>query len=93
MDTEKESAHKVNSGEENSPATPVGIRTPNCSITSPALYQKAIPAPASATTTAITDGVAIATKVTTTAAVATSTTFAAAITTTTTTSTTTAAAI
>ena len=43
-DTEEESAHKVDSGEESSPAAPVGIRTRNLSITSPALYQHAIPA-------------------------------------------------
>ena len=36
-DTEKESAHKVKSGEGNSPAAPAGIRTRNLSITSPAL--------------------------------------------------------
>ena len=40
----KESAHKVDSGEENSSAAPAGIRTRNLSITSPALYQQAIPA-------------------------------------------------
>ena len=33
----KESAQKVNSREENSPAAPAGIRTRNLSITSPAL--------------------------------------------------------
>ena len=32
-----ESAHKVDPGEENSPATPAGIKTRNLSITSPAL--------------------------------------------------------
>ena len=36
-DTEEESAHKVDPGEENSPATPAGIRTRNLLITSPAL--------------------------------------------------------
>ena len=41
----KESAHKVDSGEENSPAAPAGIRTRNLSIASPALYLQAIPAP------------------------------------------------
>ena len=43
MDTERESTHKVSSGEENPPATPAGIRTRNLSITSPALYKQAIP--------------------------------------------------
>ena len=43
-DTEKESAHKVNSGEENSPAAPAGIRTRNLSTMSPVLYQQLIPA-------------------------------------------------
>ena len=43
-DTGEESAHKVNSGEENSPAAPAGIRTGNLSITSPALYHQDIPA-------------------------------------------------
>ena len=38
----KESAHEVDSGEENSPAAPAGIRTRNLSITSPAFYQEAI---------------------------------------------------
>ena len=38
-DTEWESAHKVNSLEENSPAAAAGTRTRNFSITSPALYQ------------------------------------------------------
>ena len=37
MDTELESADKVDSGEENSPAAPAGIRIRNLSITSPAL--------------------------------------------------------
>ena len=36
----KESAHKVNSGEKNSPA---GIRAHNLSVKRPALYQEAIP--------------------------------------------------
>ena len=36
-DTEQETAHKVNSGEENSPAAPAGIRTRCLLITSPAL--------------------------------------------------------
>ena len=36
-DTEEESAHKVDSGEENSPDAPTGIRTRYLSITSPAL--------------------------------------------------------
>ena len=44
-DTEWESAQKVNSGEENVSAAPAGIWTRNLSITSPALYQQAIPAP------------------------------------------------
>ena len=44
-DTEKESARKVNSGEENSPAAPARIRTRKLLIMSPVLYQKAIPAP------------------------------------------------
>ena len=44
-DTEEESAQKVNSGEENSPAAPAGTRTRNLSITSPALYQQVILAP------------------------------------------------
>ena len=43
-DTEQESARKVNSGEENSPAAPAGILTRNLSITSPALYHQAISA-------------------------------------------------
>ena len=37
------SAHKANSGEENFPAAPAGIRTRNLSITSPAFSQQAIP--------------------------------------------------
>ena len=41
-DTEKESAHKVNSGEEDSPTVPARNRTRNLSITSPVLYQQAI---------------------------------------------------
>ena len=40
-DTEQESAHKVNSGKENVPAAPAGIRTRTLSIT---LYQQANPA-------------------------------------------------
>ena len=44
-------AHKVNTGEEISPAAPAGIRTRNLSITSTALYQRAIPTP---TATAVT---------------------------------------
>ena len=40
--TSNESAHKVNSGEENSTAAPAGMRTCNLSLTSPALYQQAI---------------------------------------------------
>ena len=43
--TPNKSAHKVNTGEENSPAAAAGIRTRNLSITSPVLYQRAIPAP------------------------------------------------
>ena len=43
-DTEYESAHKLDYGEENSPAAPAGIRTRNLSITSPTLYEHAIPA-------------------------------------------------
>ena len=39
------SAHKVDSGEENSPAAHAGIRTRNLSIKSPALYQQAFPKP------------------------------------------------
>ena len=42
--TNKELAQKVNSDEENSPATPAMTQTHNLSITSPALYQQAIPA-------------------------------------------------
>ena len=41
-DSEEELAHKVNSGEENSPAAPAGIRTCNRLITSPVLNQQAI---------------------------------------------------
>ena len=37
--------HKVNSGEENSPAAPAGIRTRNLSITSPALLPTSYPDP------------------------------------------------
>ena len=43
-DTEQESAQKVNSEEENSPAAPAVIRTRNLSITNPTLYQQAISA-------------------------------------------------
>ena len=39
-----ESSKKVNPGEEHSPAAPAGTRTRNLSITSPVLYQQAIPA-------------------------------------------------
>ena len=42
-DTELESAHEVNSREENSPAASAGTRTRNLWITSPALYQQATP--------------------------------------------------
>ena len=45
MDTEQESAQKVNSGEENSPAASAGIQTHNLSITSQALYQLYYPNP------------------------------------------------
>ena len=45
MDTEKESAQKVNAGEENSPAAAAGIRTRNVSITSPALNRLSYPPP------------------------------------------------
>ena len=38
-----ESAQKVNSGEENCPAAPVGIQTRNLSITSPALLPTSYP--------------------------------------------------
>ena len=41
-DTELESAHKVSSGEENSPAAPAGIQNHNLSIMSLVLYQQAI---------------------------------------------------
>ena len=37
-----DTAHKVNSGEENSPVAPARIRTHNLSIRSPALYRQAI---------------------------------------------------
>ena len=40
-DIEKESAQKVNSSEENSPAAPAGTRTRNLSISSQALFQQA----------------------------------------------------
>ena len=42
-DTKQESAHNVDSGEENSPAAPAGIRTRNLSITSPALSPTSYP--------------------------------------------------
>ena len=42
-DTEQESVHKVDSGAENSPAAPAGIRTRNLSITSPALSPTSYP--------------------------------------------------
>ena len=42
MDTEQQSVQKVNSGEENSPAPPAGTQTRILSLTSPALYQRAI---------------------------------------------------
>ena len=48
MDTEYESAHKVDSGDENSPAASAGIRTRNLLIMSQALLssnQEAVPAP------------------------------------------------
>ena len=41
--TELESAHEVNSGEEKSPAAPAGIRTRNLSITDPALLSTTYP--------------------------------------------------
>ena len=44
-DTKKESAHKVNPGNENLHAAPAGIQTRNFSITCPTLYQQAIPTP------------------------------------------------
>ena len=44
MGTELESAHEVNPGEENSLTAVAGVRTRNLFITSPALYQQAIPA-------------------------------------------------
>ena len=37
MDTEYKSAHKVDSGEEKSPATPAGIQTHNLLIENPVL--------------------------------------------------------
>ena len=43
MDTEYVSAEKVNSGEENSPAAPAGIRTRKLSTTSPALLPWSYP--------------------------------------------------
>ena len=42
-DTDYESAHKVNSGEEIVPAVPAGIRTRNLFITSPALLPTRYP--------------------------------------------------
>ena len=42
-DSENESAHKVDSGEENSPTALAGIRTRNLLITSPALYPTSYP--------------------------------------------------
>ena len=42
-DTEKESAQKIKSGEENSPAASARIRTHNLSITSRALFQLSFP--------------------------------------------------
>ena len=42
--TKTKSVHKVNSGEENSPTTPAGIRTHNLSIMSPALLPTSYPA-------------------------------------------------
>ena len=41
------SAHKVNSEDENAPVAPVGIRTRNLSITSPALLPTSYPGPLS----------------------------------------------
>ena len=43
MDTEEESAHKVNSGEENSPAAPAQIQTHDLSIMSLALLRTSYP--------------------------------------------------
>ena len=51
MGTEQESAHKVNSGEENSPTAPAGIRTCNLSIKSPALLPTSYPSPSPSTLT------------------------------------------
>ena len=45
MDTEQESAHKVNSGEENFPTTPVGIQTGKLLIMSLALLPTSSPIP------------------------------------------------
>ena len=42
MATEQESANRVDSGEEKSPAAPAGNRTRNLSMTNPALYQQAV---------------------------------------------------
>ena len=44
MDTKLELAHKVNSGKENSQTVPARIQIHKLSITSPVLYQQAIPA-------------------------------------------------
>ena len=41
----KDSAHKVNSGEENSPADPAGIRTRNLSMRNLVLLPKSYPGP------------------------------------------------
>ena len=43
--TPNKAAHKVKSGEENSPAAPAGIRTRNLSTTSPAVYEGRLTAP------------------------------------------------
>ena len=42
-DTQWDTAQKFNIGEENSPAIPAKTRTPDISITSPALYQLSYP--------------------------------------------------
>ena len=42
-DTKSESAHKGNSGEENSPSGPAGIQTQNLLTMSPVFYQQATP--------------------------------------------------
>ena len=44
-DTEEESAHKINSGEENVPAASAGIWTRNLLLMSLVLYQQAVRAP------------------------------------------------